>query len=242
MKYASHAFLAVLLLSRVSFAQTVNGEALFAKTCATGYCHASKGVGGGAPRLAARGLSPEFIRDRVTNGVTGTGMAGFKATMTPRELNAVIGYVAALNGTLPDTGVRPTRRTFTGIAEQGRVLFSEATRGFTRCSTCHQANGLGIGVTPPLDRIPATVDVFKNLATPSVSTAKVGGESMPALLLARRAQEVIFYDLTSAPPVLRTLPPESVTITDGSSWRHTAVLGNYSDAELTAILSFLRGL
>src|SRR5262249_40852005 len=31
------------------------GEEVFSKTCATGYCHGAKGVSGGAPRLAARG-------------------------------------------------------------------------------------------------------------------------------------------------------------------------------------------
>jgi mono/diheme cytochrome c family protein len=242
MKYAIHAALAVLLLSRVSLAQTVSGEALFAKTCSAGYCHGSKGVGGGAPRLAARGLSLEFVRDRVTNGVLGTGMTAYKDMMNSRELNAVIAYVAALNGATSDAGVRPTRRTFTGAAEQGRMLFSDATRGFTRCATCHQANGIGIPVAPPLERIPATVEALKGLATPRISTARIGGDSMPAMLLARRAQEVVFYDLTTAPPVLRTLPPQSVSISDGNSWRHATVLGSYTEPELAAILTFLRGL
>src|SRR5215472_4288089 len=139
MKCAIKAILAIVVLADVARAQAV-GEALFAKTCGTGYCHASKGVGGGAPRLAARSLSSEYIRDKVTNGVPGTGMAAYKATMTAPELNAVIAYVVSLNGGAVD-GAQPARRTFTGAAEQGRVLFSEATRGFTRCSTCHQANG-----------------------------------------------------------------------------------------------------
>jgi len=32
------------------------GEAVFNKSCATGYCHGAKGTNGGAPRLAARGF------------------------------------------------------------------------------------------------------------------------------------------------------------------------------------------
>jgi len=239
MKYVINAILAVIVLADVSLAQAISGEALFAKTCGTGYCHASKGVGGGAPRLAARSLSPEYIRDRVTNGVPGTGMAAYKATMKAPELNAVIAYVVSLSGGAVG-GPQPPRRTFTGAAEQGRLLFSEATRGFTRCSTCHQANGLGIPVAPPFARIPATVDALKSLVTPRVSTAKVSGESMPALLLARRAQEVKFYDLTSSPPVLRTLQPDAVAITEGSSWMHASVLGTYTDMELAAVLAFLR--
>ena len=65
---------------------------------------------------------------------------------------------------------------------------------------------------------------------------------MPALLVARRVQDVVFYDLTSAPPVMRTLPADAVAITDGSTWRHAGVLGSYTDMELAAILAFLRGL
>jgi hypothetical protein len=65
---------------------------------------------------------------------------------------------------------------------------------------------------------------------------------MPALMVARRSQSVIFYDLTTPPPVLRTVAPTEATTTDGSSWRHSSVLGNYTDAELTAILAYLRGV
>ncbi len=51
---------------------------------------------------------------------------------------------------------------------------------------------------------------------------------------------MLFYDLTSAPPVERNAPPGSVKISDGSNWRHWAVIGAYSDAELEAILVYLR--
>jgi mono/diheme cytochrome c family protein len=241
MKHLAMALLLVALLSNVSRAQTPSGEALFAQTCGTGYCHATKGVGGGAPRLAARGLTIEFIRDRVSNGVPGTAMTAYKDSMNARDLAAVVAYVASLNGGASN-GAISARRTFSGAAEQGRTLFSEATRGFGRCSTCHQANGIGIPVAPPLSQVPASVTDFKNLSTPKVVTARVAGESMPALLVARRSQEIIFYDLTSSPPVLRTLAPGTVETTETSSWRHASALGSYSDNELTAILTFLRGL
>jgi len=51
---------------------------------------------------------------------------------------------------------------------------------------------------------------------------------------------VKFYDLTSSPPVLRTLQPDAVAITEGSSWMHASVLGTYTDMELAAVLAFLR--
>lgn len=239
MKNLMHALLLLALFSSITYGQTSNGETLFATTCGTGYCHATKGVGGGAPRLAARGLTSDFIRDKVTNGVPGTGMAAYKNSMNAPDLAAVVSYVASLNEAVPEAA-RAARRTFTGTAEQGRDLFSQAFRGFERCSTCHRANGIGIAVAPPVDRVPATVEAMKSLATPRIVTARAAGESMPALIVARRAQEVVFYDLTSAPPVLRTLPPDSVQITEGSSWRHASALGTYTDTELAAVLAFLR--
>jgi len=36
------------------------------------------------------------------------------------------------------------------------------------------------------------------------------------------------------------LDPASVKIAEGSGWQHASVLGSYNDAELGAILAFLR--
>ena len=63
---------------------------------------------------------------------------------------------------------------------------------------------------------------------------------MPALVVSKKANAVMFYDLTSAPPVLRTESPASVQTREGSTWRHSSVIGSYNDAELAAILAYLR--
>ena len=63
---------------------------------------------------------------------------------------------------------------------------------------------------------------------------------MPALLVSKKANTVVFYDLTSAPPVLRTESPAAVQTREGSTWRHASVIGAYNDAELSAILAYLR--
>ncbi len=44
------------------------GEAVFSKTCATGYCHGIRGGPSGAPRLAARGFDQAYISKVVRNG------------------------------------------------------------------------------------------------------------------------------------------------------------------------------
>ena len=223
------------------------GEQVFATTCATGYCHGVRGGASGAPRLAARDFDQAHINNVVTRGVPNTGMASFATRLSPADLAAVVAYLATLNGIAnPDIG--PGRGattpslgpTLTGEAARGERLFTEATRSFGRCSTCHELGGFGIPVAAPIAHVPDSPDTLKALATPNVKTATTGGESMPALVLSDGKQSTLFYDLTSVPPVRRNAEPGSVKFTDGSSWRHSSVTGAYSDAELTAILTYLR--
>ena len=223
------------------------GEAVFSKTCATGYCHGVRGGPSGAPRLAARGFNQAYIDKVVRNGVPDTGMASFSARLSPPDLVAVIAYVATLNGVAnPDVSMDgpgeavSTRPTLTGEAARGARLFSEAVRGFGRCSTCHEVGGFGIPVAAPLSKVPASVAELTTLATPDVKTGAMGGETMPVLVLSQGKQGAVFYDLTSSPPVQRNAEPGSVKFTDGSNWRHSSAIGAYNDSELAAILDYLR--
>jgi len=228
------------------------GEAVFNKSCATGYCHGARGTNGGAPRLAARGFDQDFIGATVARGVPTTAMPAFANTLSRPDLTAVVAYVASLNGIATpaiagsggpsgSNNVPPVTR-LTGDAARGRALFSDAFRGFGRCSTCHEIGGFGITVATPIAKVPADVAVLKALATPQISTAAVGSESMPALIVGKKANAVIFYDLTTPPPVLRTESPAAVQIREGTTWRHASVIGAYNDAELTAILAYLRAV
>ena len=80
------------------------GEEVFSKTCANGYCHGSVGAGAGAPRLAARGFDQAYITNTVTRGIPNTGMAAFENTMSRSDLAAVVAYVAKLNGITSPVG------------------------------------------------------------------------------------------------------------------------------------------
>lgn len=224
------------------------GEEVFGKTCATGYCHGSKGaVAAGAPRLAARGFTQAYIAATLNKGIPGTSMPAFGTSLAAADRVAVAAYLATLNGVAnPDIAGALAESTaaapqLSPQAARGRDLFSDATRGFARCSTCHEVNGIGMSVTTPISTIPAGASALKSLVTPNVSTAIVDGETMPILMVARRAQSVTFYDLTLAPPVLRTVLPSAIQTPDGtSSWKHSSVIAGYTDAELAAILSYLR--
>ncbi len=242
---------AVSLLTLSCFAQDLTeviarGEQIYTKTCANGYCHGPRGAAGGAPRLVGRHFDQAYINGVVARGVPDTGMPAF-ATRLPRpDLAAVVAYVATLNGIANPTvpagpASGPAAPALSPDAALGARLFSEAVRGFERCSTCHEVNERGVSVAPPIAKIPASAAALKALATPNVKTANMNGESMPALVLNEGKQAAVFYDLTSLPPVQRSADPASVKFTDGSSWRHSSAIAGYDDSELNAILTYLRG-
>jgi mono/diheme cytochrome c family protein len=223
------------------------GEQVFNQNCATGYCHVSKGGSdGGAPRLAARGFDEAYITGVLTRGVPGTAMPAFGNQLSRPDLAAVIAYIDTLNGVLPTAnaggaGAPRAARTLSPEPERGRALFFDATLGFARCSTCHQVGDQGIPAASPIATVPTDAAALKGLKTPHVSTAQANGETMPVLMLKRGIKDVLFYDLTSAPPVLRTMDPVEVKIEAGSQWNHASVIHAYSDADLGSILAFLRG-
>ena len=161
------------------------GEKVFSGTCATGHCHGVRGTAAGAPRLVGRGFDQAFINNTVTRGVAGTAMSGFAASLSPPDLIAVIAHVASLNGianpNLVASGGAPAAPevALSPDASRGRQLFSDAVRGFARRSTCHQVNGIGISVATPMAQIPASVLALRALATPQVSAANAGGETIP---------------------------------------------------------------
>jgi mono/diheme cytochrome c family protein len=238
------------LLAAAAWAQNVEdvvkrGEQLFTTTCGSGYCHGGRGVGGGAPRLAARGFDQAFIATTVRGGVAGTNMAAFGGNLPGADLAAIVAYVARLNNVQNiavggGRGGAPAAPKLSAEAARGQALFTDAVRGFGRCSTCHEVGGFGIPVAAPIHDVPASAAALKALATPRVATATIGGQAMPALIVASKSTGVTLYDLTVVPPVLRSEELGAVQTREGSAWRHSTVIGRYSDAELGTVLAYLR--
>jgi cytochrome c553 len=231
-----------VIIPALGWAQSA-GEKVFNQSCATGYCHGARGGPAGAPRLAGRGFDQAYITNTVMRGLPGTAMPAFGTTLSRADLAAVVAYVATLNGIANasvNLGAAPDKLPLSPESEPGRALFFDAVRGFARCSTCHEVSGIGISVTTPIAKVPNDAAALRALATPDVRTATVGGESMPALIVSQGKTRALFYDLTSAPPVLRTVEPGALQVAEGSAWRHSAVIGAYNDAELASILGFLR--
>jgi mono/diheme cytochrome c family protein len=198
--------------------------------------------------MAGRGFDQTYITNTIMRGLPGTAMPAFGTTLSRADLGAVVAYVASLNGISNPTinlgpgpgAAGPAEPALSAEAERGRALFFDALRGFGRCSTCHEVNGIGIPVTTPIAKIPADAAALRALATPDVRTATASGEAMPALIVSQGKTRAVFYDLTSAPPVLRTVNPDALKVTEGSAWRHASVIGTYNDAELGAVIAFLR--
>ncbi len=224
---------------------SARGLDVFNKSCATGYCHGVKGTPGGAPRLAARGFDDAYVSQTVRNGIPGTGMPAFGTSLDREDLLAVIAYVDSLNGVTPPPNpfamVRESRK-LPPEAQRGRQLFADQVRAFQRCSTCHQADGIGIAVALPFTSVPDSVAALRQVATPQVETATAEGDSFPALPLNKSGAQAKLYDFKTLPPVLRTFPKGEVTFKEGSAWRHEAMLASYNDQELESILAFLRAV
>ena len=229
--------LAALLFVPLMYSQTMveHGADVFAKTCATGYCHGTKGAGGGAPKLAGRGFDEASIVSVTRAGVPGTAMQGYGTILARPDFNAVVAYVASLNG-IEARSTEAAVRPLSGEAARGRDLFSDPLRGFARCSTCHQVDGTGIAVAPIVN-VPASL---RDISTSHVRIVIEDGDRFPALVVSQGGRRTSLYDLSVLPPVMRTVESSALKVDGAASWRH--VLGSYSDGELRAIGAFLRAV
>jgi mono/diheme cytochrome c family protein len=217
------------------------GAAIFAANC-TGYCHGANGTAGsGAPALAGRGFDGEYILKTVMYGVPNTAMAGWGQRIPKDDSAAVIEYVKSLNGIVA-VGTTAARPVLSATAERGRALFIDSGGELTHCSNCHQINNSGIAVTPPIVNIPADVAGLRSLSTPKVVNASFDGRTFPALVVSQVRDQTKFYDMTAVPPVLMGVAPAAITFGAPASWQHSSVLSTYSDADLAAILEYVRAM
>jgi mono/diheme cytochrome c family protein len=220
--------------------QVKRGEEVFTASC-TGFCHGDKGTeGGGAPRLAGRGLSAQYIEKVVNYGIPGTPMPAWALKLPQNDTNAVVAYVESLNGLIrtANLGRSPV---LSQEAANGRELFFDSIYDLRRCSNCHEVGGSGVSVAS-IAHVPTDLSALRNLSTPQVQTATENGKTFPAVVFAQVKEETRVYDLTAGLPVLRVFAPSAIKLTNGNSWQHSAAIKAYSDDELKAILGFLNAL
>jgi hypothetical protein len=163
--------------------------------------------------------------------------------LSPAELNAVVAYVVRISGGAGAAIVQTdtTARLLPEGPRRGRDLFFDALRE-ARCSTCHALEGKGTAVGPNLAASPPDVRLMRAGRSGSVRQARIGDDAFPALLVDQRGDWTRVYDLTTVPPVLRTVHEKTLTWSGGASWKHSAAVASYSEAELRAIAEYLQWL
>jgi putative heme-binding domain-containing protein len=195
-------------------AEAADGAELFAMTCQV--CHGQAGIGGVGPALRGTKFTTQFVRKALIEGRAGTMMPAFSATLAPRDISAIAGYVVKLQS--PDG---PAPAGLRGDPVAGESVFF--MRGSARsCSVCHSVEGRGGSVGPDLMAKVARQSpkqIFqKIIVVPHRSADKayqtVRLTTRTAILTGIRsgetATDVFFYDTSSLPPVLRTIPKTDI--------------------------------
>lgn len=213
-------------------APAVDGAELFAMTCQV--CHGQAGIGGVGPALRGAKFTADFVRKTLQDGRPGTMMPGFSATLSGSDIAGIARYVATLQS--PDGPAPPGLR---GNAAAGEEVFF--SRGSARsCSVCHSVEGRGGSVGPDLMAKVAgqsPKQIFQKIivvphrsADKAYQTVRITtktGSILTGIKSGETAEAVFFYDTSSLPPVLRTIPkgnivasarqPESVMPSDYAS-------------------------
>lgn len=233
--------IALLLMMSAALAQ--DGARVFQQSCAVGYCHGTAGSANRAPRLAGRSFERAFLQRVVEKGVPNTAMPGFQGKLKDDEIAAVVAYVLTLGSGGPATAA-PAAASPAGAPQQashpGKDLFFDPVRG-TRCGTCHLVEGMGTAVGPNLAAMAEiTAATIRNVSATHVQTA-TAGDRFPALVVEQKGGWVKIYDLTAAPPVLRTLAEGRITFAPGN-WQHSEAIRSYEAADLEKIAEYLRSL
>ena len=241
----------LLAQSAADPALIARGEKIFAQSCSVGYCHGVAGAAGRGPRLRGRTFSKDYLYNVTRDGIPNSAMPAWKARLKDEDIRAVVDYVASLSSATDAAppanpmppGIGPASlASFNGPpqAARGHALFFDPAR--ENCGVCHSIAGRGIAVGPDLKSLPDLVTPVRSTHSRHVLTARLkNGEEFPALLAEQNGRQTRLYDVTLAPPVLRTFAREDiVSLKENPSWRHSDFVKEYSQAELEDIGVYLR--
>ena len=202
-----------------SAADMMQGGNLFAITCSSSFCHGDGGVGARGPSLKNRNFTPDFVRNTVSNGRSGTPMPSFKSSLSQHELDMLVDYVMSLspNNHNADTAaaapapMAPPPAPLSTKALAGSAIFFDVTRP-GGCALCHSYREEGGPIGPDLTGIAKRTprDIYQAMVKPTVpnadytmvSVATEGGMTATGLLKQKTDAVVQLYDLSSVPPVL----------------------------------------
>jgi putative heme-binding domain-containing protein len=231
------------------------GGNLFAITCSSSFCHGEAGAGARGPSLRNRNFTPDFVRSTVMNGRSGTPMPSFKDSLSQAELNMIVGYVMSLspNNHAEDTGgAAPAPAApaapLSAKAQAGQAIFFDLSRPGS-CAACHSYREQGGPIGPDLIGVAKRTphDIYQSMVKPTVpnaaytvvSVATADGMTVTGILKQKTDAVVQVYDLSSVPPVLRSLYGAKVGPAPAKPpYAHD--LGSLSKDDLAALITFLK--
>ena len=247
----------VLLFAQTAADQALvgAGERIFAQNCSVGYCHGIAGSAGRGPRLRGRAFDENYLLRVTRDGIPRSAMPAWKGRLSDQEILAVVKYVASLSDAPRSiTGAAPagemistaTAQAPSAQVQRGAALFFDATRE-AYCGACHALDGRGIAVGPDLtkvaDKTPREIAAAMRKRRPEhVVTAHMkDGGSFPAVVVLRESASVKLLDLTTFPPVLRTVEPAEIeSIASHAEWTHDAFLKGIGPEQMADLVTYIR--
>jgi mono/diheme cytochrome c family protein len=231
------------------------GERIFAQNCSVGYCHGIAGSAGRGPRLRGRNFEESYLLRVTRDGIPRSAMPAWKGRLSDQEILAVVKYVASLSdaarsvtvGALPSESISAaTAQAPTAQVQRGAALFFNAAKD-AYCGACHALDGRGTAVGPDLtkvaNRTPREIAAATRKRRPEhVVTAHMkDGDSFPALAVLQESGSVKLLDLTTFPPVLRTLEPAEIeSIASRAEWTHDPFLKGIGPEQMADLVTYIR--
>jgi putative heme-binding domain-containing protein len=233
---------------------------LFAITCSSSFCHGDGGVGARGPSLRNRDFTADFVRTTMLQGRSGTPMPAFKDSLAPDEVAMIVAYVMSLspnnhgagNGAATAEAAPPAQASIpiSEQAERGKALFFDLTRP-AACALCHSYQDRGGPVGPDLaslaqqparalyQRIVQPAD--GNAGYPALVVTTRDGKSISGIQADRTDTTLRLYDLSSAPPVLRSFyTADGIKIAPAGKSVYVHDLAGYSKTDLADLIAYLQ--
>lgn len=244
--------------NEISPADIAAGGNLFTISCSSSYCHGLTGAGGRGPSLQNRGFTADFVRMTVMQGRQGTPMPSFKTTFSQAELSQLVAFVLSLSpesqAGAQASGADATPQADIVLSKQaslGSDIFFDQTR-MAHCAACHSFRGNGGPIGPDLATLSAKAprEIYQSIARPdagdpafpAVSVVTTDGTRFTGIKRDEKHDTVRLYDLSSAPPVLRTFAKSDVVkiepLDKSAPYQHD--LSRYSEEDVLALIDFLK--
>jgi len=235
------------------------GADLFARNCATGYCHGSEGRAARGPDLRNRDWDPQALYKSIHGGMPGTTMPPWNNILPDEDIWAATAYIISLGpGNLTSSmitigGSSARREALTGKAKHGRDLFFDLNNQ-KRCAVCHRLGGQGTAVGPDLSVTASSKsadELMHDILNPGVLIAQgfghvvvttASGETIAGVKKAETGERIQVYDAEAIPPPLRTFYKDQIYKVENrlASYMPARYDSVYSKTDLEAIVAYLK--